>query len=710
MKKTKLLLVFSLILLTSGIFTFLGCKKDENNSIVSKKELNNVQKQGFKALQWSKDEQYFFSLTARPIKSVARNGKDLIYHPLLIEAYNEIAKQNEKESFIDEIVQKQGVPIWEKSYVYYDGQNRKNLVIIPIAKSGDRKVSSLIVVNKDIQTGGNYFINAMTRENILNTSNGIPKQKLAYTNWMIQYDKILFNTFDENLKLVRCAYASDPASNNPIEPQGGCEWKLMQWCTDVDLQIEWWGGNAPPDHPTYGDHDNDGILNKDDQDWFDLVSQGDHDNDGVPDRLDKDWYNLHLPIGDHDHDGILNKDDPDWKIWFALNGDHDNDGVLNKDDQDWHDFETRFPHWDNYLADLDFSDDFDGYDNFNDWWDNNSGSIEGGDAHFWENMADVFSDIGNWFGGVFGDIGDAFEDLWDWIKDLFDDGPDCPNWGKVKDNQITTSTAHATNRTDVRCEWFYVKTCVGGGVGDNWWTQLVSCTTCTGNTNSAQVEFTKRINDFMTKYFIGNGETSSLLALAQSGCDPFSPPNLFEECLKAKYIQEIATMLNISNAEATKLFNEHQKLIVDNQDYESAYLAAGSPKLGTKEWANVLGNGSQICGTGIVQLNGFSASELQNFRVIPEEDGADLIVPENGVVYKCDGFYYKFQPCDASRHWFKISDSGTVVLTKNSNGSWDSKIDWSTPCKIAAFMLLKDFAVDWQDNQHKHTIPNPFCP
>ena len=170
----------------------------------------------------------------------------------------------------------------------------------------------------------------------------------------------------------------------------------------------------------------------------------------------------------------------------------------------------------------------------------------------------------------------------------------------------------------------------------------------------------------------------------------------------------MATKLNISVGEATKLFDEHQKLLVNNQGYESDYIALGLPELGSLEWANIV-EANSICPPGSLKLVGFSASELANFRVIPE-NGSNLEIPNNDTVYPCDGFYYKLQPCDPLRYWYKISNSGSVVITKNPNGPWNSVTDWSVICKAAAIAQGKPFVVGWQSDQQKHTTSNPFCP
>jgi hypothetical protein len=88
---------------------------------------------------------------------------------LLIKAYNEIARQNEQNSFIDAIVANVGLPNWEKSLVFYNSENRENLTLIPLAKTGSTSVSAVIALTK-VQQENNvpkYFINTMSRQQVL---------------------------------------------------------------------------------------------------------------------------------------------------------------------------------------------------------------------------------------------------------------------------------------------------------------------------------------------------------------------------------------------------------------------------------------------------------------------------------------------------------------------------------------------------------------
>jgi hypothetical protein len=68
-------------------------------------------------------------------------------------------------------------------------------------------------------------------------------------------------------------------------------------------------------------------------------------------------------------------------------------------------------------------------------------------------------------------------------------------------------------------------------------------------------------------------------------------------------------------------------------------------------------------GTGSVEFVGFSAEELQEFRVIPE-DGAELFAPRGGVcIEDVDGFWWSGN----RDFWFKIPDHCHSTISKAPN-------------------------------------------
>jgi hypothetical protein len=67
------------------------------------------------------------------------------------------------------------------------------------------------------------------------------KQQLAFVEWMIKFDKTIFNTEDEVLKNARCSCKQILADPNYTPPNNvvTCIWKELEFCSDEDLQISW---------------------------------------------------------------------------------------------------------------------------------------------------------------------------------------------------------------------------------------------------------------------------------------------------------------------------------------------------------------------------------------------------------------------------------------------------------------------------------------
>ena len=81
------------------------------------------------------------------------------------------------------------------------------------------------------------------------------------------------------------------------------------------------------------------------------------------------------------------------------------------------------------------------------------------------------------------------------------------------------------------------------------------------------------------------------------------------------------------------------------------------------EPAPAMGSAGHPFGSGSVEFVGFSAAELRDIRVIPEEGDA-LFVPEGGTrIEGVDGFWWRH-----SRQWFKIPDHCHAEITKGAGG------------------------------------------
>jgi hypothetical protein len=557
-----------LLLLLSSIFTFNACKKDELALQDKKTETKAAQTlKGFRQYAWSPKEQSFFSIVPRASQSKNfRSDEKLIYHPLVKKAYNEIARQNEQEHFVEGIMTKVGVPIWDKSFVHYNFSTRDNLVVIPLAFEKEKQLSGFIAVTED-NKGKNkrYIINTMSRQELLDTKTGNYKQKAFYTKKMLQYEKGILGTIDEALKNANCHYKNNEENNLNPPP---CEWKVIELCYDDLTQEEWIGGHPPKYHPIVGDHDGDGIPNKDDDDYKVLIEhEGDDDKDGTPNKVDKEWLNLHLPFGDHDDDGVMNKDDAEWIIWYEQYGDHDNDGILNKDDQDWREFEIRYPHWDYAISDW-VEDNFGDFDNFDDWWEEYEDDLEDD----FSNGIDIKNEITDFldnFGDIWGAILDHYDNLdpkYDGDDIYYDPDPhphydtwnECPDnfgGGKIASSNGSHPTSTKTGAMrDVRCEWFYAIDCPN--IPNKWWhgfDLVVPCPECGGGSFDPETEKWSRLDEFIRRYHLDPSLIDFLHDNIATDCSPSSPPIYYEDCVKAAFIDHLKVKFGLDKQQTSAL-------------------------------------------------------------------------------------------------------------------------------------------------------------
>jgi hypothetical protein len=364
---SKGLMLLGLILLVGlGLFS---CKKEFNLQSNFQNEGSSLQK--FKKFDWNVTEQSFFSLEDRfnSFKGVGdrTDNNKFIFKPLLVEAYNQIAEENNAQHFITNIANSAGFPIWNKSLVYKDSIGHNDLVIIPLSKTGFKIVSSYIMLYRNPTVSSNRFnISSVTRSEVLDTAGVNASIKASQARWLLALDKHVFNLEDENLKSSYCEYLNDsnagangPAPNPPITP---CQWQQFEICFTPGSSTFWIGGNSvlPP----------------------------------------------HL---DHDHDGIPNQYDNDWNLLV-------NSGRITQDD-----FTRMVNEWwyDKYYGDFGSYNDF--FDQFND--------IQGGEPvnidwdHFKYTLDDMMFHFDQFFGNIWDDFRDGWYDLWHEVH--------CFDWGPV---------------------------------------------------------------------------------------------------------------------------------------------------------------------------------------------------------------------------------------------------------------------------------------
>lgn len=290
---SKGLMLLGLILLVGlGLFS---CKKEFSLQSNFQNEGSSLQK--FKKFDWNVTEQSFFSLEDRfnSFKGVGdrTDNNKFIFKPLLVEAYNQIAEENNAQHFITNIANSAGFPIWNKSLVYKDSIGHNDLVIIPLSKTGFKIVSSYIMLYRNPTISSNRFnISSVTRSEVLDTAGVNASIKASQARWLLALDKHVFNLEDENLKSSYCEYlnnsnagANGPAPNPPITP---CQWQQFEICFTPGSSTFWIGGNSVL--PPHLDHDHDGIPNQYDNDWNLLVNSGRITQDDFTRMVNEWWY------------------------------------------------------------------------------------------------------------------------------------------------------------------------------------------------------------------------------------------------------------------------------------------------------------------------------------------------------------------------------------------------------------------------------------
>lgn len=308
------------------MFLFVAsCNKDKLISTETRKLGTSPT---FKSFNWSASEQKFFSKKPRRLQAAhSRNGTEtgLIYHPLLIKAYNKLAEQNESHSFVDGMVNKTGVPLWSESYIYQNPVSNENLVLIPLAFESQNKLSGFIsLTQKGPAADNNFIINGVSRQMLLDTSSGNPWQKSGYQKWMLTYDEKLFGTSEQKLKDAYCISKSklndvapptegglgNPSNRGPMGCKGdtlggNCQWNTVEVCWHNGDQVHWFGGikNIPP----HLDHDHDGVINSEDEDFPQLgLTQEEFEE-----HVRRWWEEEHKDeFGEYDDNWDI--DDPDW--------------------------------------------------------------------------------------------------------------------------------------------------------------------------------------------------------------------------------------------------------------------------------------------------------------------------------------------------------------------------------------------------------------
>jgi len=314
-----------------------SCNKDILSEEFAE-EQSGFHKQNFSVYQWPEKENNFFSLNpSRSSNSLDMRSEEYptIYQPLLVEAYNEIARQNEIHGFVSEIAAKAGYPEWSRSYVSKNNNSQENLVIIPLSFDGENKLSGLIIASNHISAcGRRWAINGMSREELLSAQTGNPIQKGTLALWVLNYEHRYFQTESETLKDAYCVLKTrgedETIVNSPVfNPPPDCTWRILEICSDGETQIFWQAGVDMI--PLHLDHDRDGILNQNDQDWHEFMQRHNITQEQFTQAIDSWWE-------DHYQDQYGDYDD----FWEEFYLDGDGEDITDFLNNLWNDIEDFF--------------------------------------------------------------------------------------------------------------------------------------------------------------------------------------------------------------------------------------------------------------------------------------------------------------------------------------------------------------------------------
>ncbi len=282
------------LLLISFLLGVTSCKKDLDDLQPSESTNSGISHSGFKKYAWNEKEAAFFDVNGyqKLMQSsvVSERNTEVVsvaYHPELIQLYNEIADQNQNQHFIEDIVNGSGIPIWQYAQIVKDQAEEKTHIIIPLALDTSTTVTGLIVAMNS--NNSRYVINAYKREQLLDATNGDPFLNAAYARAVASYDRFFFKNEGDAIDAY-CTFKEEiEGSTTPTNPVSlpDCEWRMLEVCTDDVNQITWVGGVTTL--PPHLDHDGDGIVNEDDQDWHDFIRRHNIDQDEFTNRVITWW-------------------------------------------------------------------------------------------------------------------------------------------------------------------------------------------------------------------------------------------------------------------------------------------------------------------------------------------------------------------------------------------------------------------------------------
>lgn len=206
----------------------------------------------------------FFTLK----KQISEDGYLMtsLFHPLLNEVYQEIHRLNDQHNFVPQLTEKIGNPLWDQSIVYEEPTTNKNVVLIPFKFLQQDQLSGMLSVTK---VGSSFLFEGVTRTDILDVEAGDPIFKLPLARAFARAEQRTFQRVPDDLYSARCEYSEIQENGVSIkEPKATpCSWIIAERCEEGGTYTWVTGLHLIPLHL---DHDQDGILNEHDQDWYEF--------------------------------------------------------------------------------------------------------------------------------------------------------------------------------------------------------------------------------------------------------------------------------------------------------------------------------------------------------------------------------------------------------------------------------------------------------
>lgn len=488
-----------LLLLLLTVFV-IGCQKESIEDLATNEE---------PVLSLDSERNYesrFFSIRRENSGRNSSSNTPLFSHPDLLFFLNAVRDLNNRDPFISEITKKVGYPIWGSGKIYANKDEK--VALIPFAFEQENRMTAVALIREN---QGRVFLDVRPREHILKGLESCQETDLAKAfNRLSQ--EIFMHPENEILESVGKCECED---NNvqQLDFESDCVWYLLEICDDSDNQTAFIPSILYK-YPPYLDHDRDGILNSEDQDWYDFSSR-------------------------------FNVTEDDMRLYW---------------EEYWNRrYEDEYGPWDDFYEDLESA--------YEDQWDNYSGLYEAyADAlyEFYDRWGDDDRDgIPNWMdddrdGNGQIDEYENDEDCWD--------GLDQDPFRKIDKTEIDLSQLRT-----VDCKWYYIKDCNGliEGTDGNLPSyyrilldDIIPCDLC----DDDQYREDKQLNyvlcsEYIERMNITDNDVIELLRAESYTCPALASTDDWNRCMDEKYLEILVHIDGVNE--------ENQDLLFDllNLDY-----------------------------------------------------------------------------------------------------------------------------------------------